>query len=141
MEHILSEQLSIVGVLVFCLLLPPALSFAINRNLRHLRIFLCVLRVVEVSVVGSHSRLIGGKMIFVRVIISNAPVAVYWELANIRASLVSAEVQLLCWSMLSATPALPVGVVVHCSLIQFLLLLRYSGSHILLHAIFALRDL
>ena len=115
MEHILSEYLSVVGVFVFCLSLPPALSLAVSRDLRHLCILLCVLGVIEVSVVGSHSRLIGGKMIFVRVIVSNAPVAVDWELANVRASLVSAQVQLLCRSMPSATPALPVGVVTHCS--------------------------
>ena len=114
MEHILSEYLSVVGVFVFCFSLPPALSLAVDRDLRHLCILLCVFGVVEVSVVGSHSRLIGGKMIFVRVIVSNAPVAVDWELADVRASLVPAQVQLLCWSMYPASPALPVGVVAHC---------------------------
>ena len=113
-EHILSEYLRVVGVLVFCLSLPPALSLAVNGDLRHLCIFLCVLRVFEVSVKGSHSCLISEEVIFVRVIISNASVAVYWELANIRASLVPAQVQLLCWSLLSASPALPVRVLVHC---------------------------
>ena len=117
MEHILSKYLSVVGVFDFCLSLPPALSLTVDRDFRHLCILLCVLRVIEVSVEGSHSRLISGEVIFVRVDISNAPVAVDWELANIRASLVTAQVQLLCWSMLSATPALPVGVVNHCSFV------------------------
>ena len=141
MEYILPEYLSVIRIFVFCLSLPPALSLAVDGDLGHLCIFLCVLRVIEVSVKGSHSRLISGEVIFVRVIISNAPVAVYWELANIRASLVSAQVQLLCWSMLSATPALQVRVVTTCSFVRFLLLLRISGSHILLHVIFAHRDL
>ena len=117
MEHVLSTYLSVVGVFIFCLSLPPALSLAVDRDLGHLCIFLCVLRVIEISIKGSHSRLISEEVIFVRVIVSNAPVAVFWELANIRASLVPAQVQLLCWSMLSATPALPVGVVTHCSFV------------------------
>ena len=117
MEHLLPEYLSVVRVFVFCLSLPPALSLAVDRDLGHLRILLCVFWVVEVSVVGSHSRLISGKMIFVRVIISNAPVAVDWELTDVMASLVSAQVQLLCWSMLSASPALPFRVIAHCILV------------------------
>ena len=140
-EHILSEYLRVVGVLVFCFTLSPTLSLAVDRDLRHLCILLCVFGVIEVSVVGSHSRLIGGKMIFVRVIVPNAPVVVDWELADVRASLVPAQVQLLCWSMLSASPALPVRVVTHCSFACFLLLPRLFESHILLHAIFVLRDL
>ena len=141
LKHIPSEYLSVVGLFVFCLSLPPALSLAVDRDLRDLCIILFILRVIEVSVEGSHSRLISGDVIFVRVVIPNAPVAIDWELADVRASLVSAQIQLLCWSMLSASPALPVRVVTQCSFACFLLLLRLFESHILLHVIFVLRDL
>jgi hypothetical protein len=76
MEYILPEYLSVVGVFFFCLSLPPALSLAVNRDLRHLCIFLCVLRVFEVSLKGSHSCLISEEVIFVQVIILNGLVAV-----------------------------------------------------------------
>ncbi len=90
MEDILSEHLSVVGILVFCLSFPPALALAVDRDLGHLCLLLFVLRVLEVSVEGPHSRLISEEVIFVRVIISNAPVAVDWELANVWASLIPA---------------------------------------------------
>jgi hypothetical protein len=64
------------SILLLPLSLPPALSLAVNRDLRHLCIFLCVLRVFEVSLKGSHSCLISEEVIFVQVIILNALVAV-----------------------------------------------------------------
>ena len=90
MNYILSEYLRILGVLVFCLYFPPALSLAVSRDLRHLCILLFVLWVIIVSVEGSNSRFISEEVIFVRVIVPNSPVAVNWELAHVRGSLIPA---------------------------------------------------